>query len=41
MLNETEELWNKILLPDIEKLIGLNSSGIDYIPATVDNKGGM
>jgi len=39
MLNETEELWSKELNPDVEKLIALNSSGIDYIPASVDNKG--
>jgi hypothetical protein len=38
-LKEHEELWNKILEPEIEKLVGLNSSGIDYIPATVDGKG--
>ena len=24
---------------DVEKLVGLNSSGVDYIPATVDAKG--
>jgi major vault protein len=39
MLKENEELWNKALSPEIEKLVGLNSSGIDYIPATENAKG--
>ncbi len=39
MLKANEELWNKILTPEIENLIGLNSSGIDYIPATENAKG--
>lgn len=28
-----------MLNPEIEKLVGLNSSGIDYIPSSVDSKG--
>lgn len=39
LLKANEELWNKILTPEIENLIGLNSSGIDYIPATENAKG--
>jgi len=39
MLRENEELWNKVLTPEIEKLVGLNSSGIDYIPASENAKG--
>jgi hypothetical protein len=37
MLKETEELWEKNLDADIERLIGLNSSGVDYIPSSVDS----
>lgn len=39
MLKEREELWSKKLSDDVERLVGLNSSGVDYIPATVDGKG--
>jgi hypothetical protein len=39
LLKEHEELWNKEMLPEIEQLVGLNSSGIDYIPASVGAKG--
>lgn len=39
LLKEREELWSKNLSVDVEKLVGLNSSGVDYIPATVDGKG--
>ena len=39
MLGENEELWNKLLSPDVEKLVGLNSSGIDYIPASENARG--
>jgi major vault protein len=39
MLKESEELWNKLLSAEIEKLVGLNSSGIDYIPATENARG--
>lgn len=39
LLKANEELWNKTLTPEIENLVGLNSSGIDYIPATENAKG--
>ena len=39
LLKEHEELWSKLMPPEIEQLVGLNSSGIDYIPATVGAKG--
>jgi hypothetical protein len=38
-LKEHEELWNKDLSPDIERLVGLNASVTDYIPATENAKG--
>jgi hypothetical protein len=37
LLKDYEELWNKTLQPDVEKLLALNSAGIDYIPRTVDS----
>lgn len=33
LLNENEELWNKLLSPEVEQLLALNSAGIDYIPS--------
>ena len=39
LLKEHEELWSKLMPPEIEQLVGLNSSGIDYIPASVGAKG--
>jgi hypothetical protein len=33
MLKEYEELWDKSLQPEVEKLLQLNLSGVDYIPA--------
>jgi len=39
MLGENEELWNKALSADVERLVGLNSSGVDYIPASENAKG--
>ena len=39
LLGEHEELWEKILEADVEKLVALNSSGIDYIPASVSASG--
>ena len=41
MLKEHEELWNKLMSQEIEQLVGLNSSGIDYIPASVSAKGDL
>lgn len=38
MLSETEELWNKPLDPEIEKLLQLNLSGSDSIPDESDTK---
>jgi hypothetical protein len=33
LVNEQEELWAKLLPAEIESLLALNSSGVDYIPA--------
>jgi hypothetical protein len=33
LLKEYEELWEKELQPEVERLLQLNQSGIDYIPA--------
>jgi hypothetical protein len=33
LLNENEELWNKMLAPEVEQLLALNTAGIDYIPS--------
>lgn len=41
MLKEYEELWDKELPAEVEKLLQLNQSGIDYIPAQDDGKGGL
>lgn len=41
MLKEFEELWDKDLQPEVEKLLALNQSGFDYIPAQDDGKGGV
>jgi major vault protein len=41
MLNEYEELWEKTCEKDVEYLLALNSSGVDYIPASDDGKGGV
>lgn len=41
MLKEYEELWQKDLQAEVEKLLQLNQSGIDYIPAQDDGKGGV
>jgi len=41
MLKEYEELWDKTLEPELEKLLALNSAGVDYIPAQDDGKGGL
>lgn len=34
LLKENDELWEKTFPPDIEALVALNASGVDYIPAT-------
>lgn len=41
MLKEYEELWEKDLQPEVERLLQLNQAGIDYIPASDDGKGGI
>ena len=41
LLKEYEELWDKTCQADIEMLLALNSSGVDYIPAQDDGKGGI
>jgi major vault protein len=41
LLKEHEELWSKLLDNEIEQLVGLNSSGVDYIPASENARGEM
>lgn len=41
LLNEYEEVWEKSTSPDIEQLLALNASGVDYIPSSDDGKGGV
>ena len=41
LLKEYEQLWSKDLPTEVETLLQLNSSGIDYIPATADSSGNV
>ena len=39
LLREYEQLWDKTLSAEVENLLSLNASGVDYIPAQVNEKG--
>jgi major vault protein len=39
LLNENEQLWEKILTPQVEELLAQNNSGSDYVPAQQDANG--